>query len=188
MADNRGPYSLLAELESVKHLGKAPIHLWHPEQVSEIDMCIMRDGSWLHTGSPITRQRLVRLFSTLLRKEGDQYFLVTPVAKYLIEVEDAPFQAVLLAARGEAERQTLAFTTNVADIVIADADHPLRFEIDEETREPSPYVLVRDELEARLSRNVFYQLADLAQERLVSGEPWMGVWSEGEFFYIDRVA
>lgn len=188
MADNQSPYSLLAELESVKHLGKPPIHLWHPEHVSDIDMCILRDGSWRYNGSAITRQRLVRLFSTVLRKEGDRYFLVTPVEKCLIKVEDAPFQAVLLEARGEAEQQMLAFTTNVADVVVADAEHPLRFEIDEETREPSPYVMVRDELEARLSRNVFYQLADLAKERFIDGEPWMGVWSGGEFFLIDRVA
>jgi len=177
------PYSLLAELAQVKHLEHPPIHLWNPDNVKDIDIVVRRDGTWLHEGTPITRQRLVRLFSTVLRREDDdEYYLVTPVEKCRIEVEDAPFQAVLLEVTGEGEKQVLRFTTNVADEVVAGEKHPLRLVIDPKSGEPSPYLLVRDRLEALISRNVYYQLADLMVPALVDGERWLGVWSEGRFF------
>jgi len=182
----QAPYGLLAELETVKDKGLPPVHLWHPESVKDIDMLIQRDGSWLYMGSPITRQRLVRLFSTVLRKDGDEYFLVTPVEKNRIRVEDVPFQAVLLQSSGSGGSQRLTFTTDMAEKVVADERHPLRFEFDEETGEPSPYVMVRDGLEARLVRSVYYQLAELVEEKAISGENWLGLWSDGTFFKLQR--
>ncbi|MBD3649202.1 MAG: DUF1285 domain-containing protein [Pseudomonadales bacterium] len=183
----QAPYSLLAELEKVKDKGKPPIHLWNPDRVIDIDMVIKTDGTWHYKDSPITRQRLVRLFSTVLRKEEDGHFyLVTPVEKCRIQVEDAPFQAVLVDVKGEGQAQELHFTTNVADVVVAGDDHPLRFEIDRETDEPSPYVMVRDGLEALLARNVYYQLVDHLAVKELDGDRWLGVWSRNTFFPIMR--
>jgi hypothetical protein len=126
---------------------------------------------------------MVRLFSTVLRREtDDHYYLVTPVEKCRIQVEDVPFQAVLMTIQSAGEAQTIHFTTNVADEVSLDKEHPLRIETDAETEEPSPYILVRDRLEARLNRSVFYQLVDVAVERAIAGETWLGVWSYGIFF------
>lgn len=175
------PYSLLAELDKVKDKGRPPIHLWNPENVKDIDMTIEADGSWTYLGTPILRQRLVHLFSTVLRREADgQFYLVTPVEKCRITVKDAPFMAILLDVEGEDEDQRLTFTTNMAEEVTASADHPIRLETDARTGEPSPYVMVRDQLDARLSRPVYYQMADLIVERDSS----LGVWSGGTFFVL----
>lgn len=177
------PYSLLAQLETVKDKAHPPIHLWHPDVVKELDMVIARDGTWFYNGTPIERQRLVRLFSTVLRRDPDgEYYLVTPVEKCRIRVEDAPFQAILLEVTGEGRGQVLKFTTNVADEVVADAAHPLHVAINMRTGEPSPYVLVREGLEALVCRNVYYQLAELLVSERVDGEDWLGVWSSGSFF------
>jgi uncharacterized protein len=185
--DENAPYSLMSALEKVKGKGLPPIHLWHPDIVKDIDMVIKKDGIWMYMGTPITRPRLIHLFSTVLIKEGEEYFLITPVEKCRITVEDAPFQALLLDCDGEGEEQVLRFTTDMAEEVIAGETHPLRFEINPGTGEPSPYILVRDGLEAKLSRSVYYQLADLMiSEQMdleeMDGEKWFGVWSEGSFF------
>jgi hypothetical protein len=138
-----------------------PVHLWNPAHCGEIDIRIARDGTWFHEGSPIGRRPLVRLFSSVLRKDPDGFHLVTPVEKLRIVVEDAPFLAVALA-RTDAG---LRFRTNLGDEVTADADHPIRVAVDAATGEPAPYVLVRGALEARLTRPVFYQLVDMAALR-----------------------
>lgn len=146
-------------------------------------MEIRRDGTWLYNGSPIERERLVWLFSTVLRREEDgDYYLVTPVEKCRITVEDAPFQAILLGITGQGKSQVLTFTTNVAEQVVAGSEHPIRVEIDEASGEPSPYILVRDGLDALISRSVYYQLADLLVEEDIDNEAWLGVWSQGSFF------
>lgn len=177
------PYSLLKELGKYKDKARPPLHLWHPKDCRDIDMRIDRASKWFHEGSPINRPAMVRLFSTVLRREDDDhYYLVTPVEKCRIEVEDAPFQAILMDVGGEGESQTIRFTTNVADEVVLDSDHPLRIETDSETQEPSPYILVRDRLEARLNRSVYYRLVDVAVQREIEGETWLGVWSSGIFF------
>lgn len=177
------PYSLLAELDNVKDMAHPPVDQWHPDVVKDIDMRIARDGTWYHEGSPIERLRLVRLFSTILRREADdQYYLVTPVEKFRIQVEDVPFQAILMDIIGQGKDQTLKFTTNVADEVIAGAAHPVRVAINEQTGEPSPYVGIRDRMEALISRNVYYQLSELIVSQYVEGRDWLGVWSSGEFF------
>ncbi|KJJ99940.1 proteophosphoglycan precursor [Pseudomonas sp. 21] len=176
--------NLLAQIPASKDKGLPPVHLWNPDCCGDIDMRIARDGTWYYLGTPIGRKPMVRLFSTILRRDGDDYFLVTPVEKCGITVDDAPFVAVTLAVEGEGEQQVLRFTTNVEDEVVADAAHPIRVDLDPQTQEPSPYVLVRVNLEALIHRNVFYQLVELAVPREIAGVVWLGVWSSGEFFPI----
>lgn len=157
-----------------------PVHLWNPEFCGDIDMHIKRDGSWDYMGTPINRAPMVRLFSTILRRDDDgKYYLVTPVEKVGIRVDDAPFVAVELRGAGEGRDQILHFRTNVDDVVILDMDHPLRVEI-AENGEPSPYILVRGRLEALIARPVYYQLADMVEE--IDGQ--YGVWSSGHFFIL----
>ena len=143
-------------------------------------MRIARNGTWFHDGTPIGRPEMVRLFSTILKREGDRYFLVTPVEKVGIVVDDAPFVAVDLTVEGG----DLAFVTNVGDRVVAGADHPVRIERDPATGEPSPYLLVRSDLWALIDRKTFYRLVDLGR---VEGE-WFGVRSGGVFFPVIPVA
>ncbi len=162
-----------------------PVHLWEPEFCGDIDIRLARDGTWYYMGSPIGRKRMVKLFSTVLRRDEDgKHYLVTPVEKLGITVDDAPFVAVEANLYGEGEDQTIVFRTNVDDEVIADKDHPIRVEIDPVTGEPSPYVLVRDRLEALIARPVFYQLVDAGVERQSGGRTWLGIWSKGIFFEI----
>ena len=147
-------------------------------------MRIARDGTWFYQGTPIGRPGLVRVFSTILRKDGDDYFLVTPVEKVGITVDDAPFVAVDFDISGAGEAQRLSFHTNVGDSVTAGAQNPLRFVRDPETGEPSPYVMVRAGLEALIDRKSFYRLVELGTENAVDGVNWFGVWSDGAFFGI----
>ena len=163
-----------------KGRGLPPVHLWNPPFCGDLDMRIARDGTWFYLGTPIGRPALVRLFSTILRKDGDSYFLVTPVEKVGITVDDAPFVAVDVNRRGD----DLVFETNVGDVVTAGADHPIRVERDAETGEPSPYVLVRANLEALIDRKSFYRLVELGETALHEGEDWFGLRSGGRFFPI----
>lgn len=182
MTESGKANDLLAQIPSAK--GLPPVHLWNPDFCGDIDMRIARDGTWYYLGTPIGRKPMVRLFSTIIRREGDAYFLVTPVEKVGIQVDDAPFVAVLLDVQGQGEQQVLSFTTNVDEQVLAGPDHPLRVVTDPVTGEPSPYVRVRSNLEALVHRNVFYQLVELAVPRLIDGQEWLGVWSAGEFYLI----
>ncbi len=169
---------------ATKGKGLPPVHLWNPPFCGDLDMRIARDGTWYYLGTPIGRPELVRLFSTILRRDGDKYFLVTPVEKVGIIVDDAPFVAVDFTAEGKGPDQCLRFETNVGDEVDASADNPIRVEIDEETGEPTPYVLVRANLEALIDRKSFYRLIELGVEREVDGQSWFGLWSNGRFFPI----
>ena len=156
-----------------------------------MDLRIARDGTWYHEGRPIRRESLVRLFSTILRRDDDgAYYLLTPVEKWRIRVDDAPFVAVLLAVagQGESRNQTLRLTTNVGDTVDAGPDHPIEVEYDAPDGEPSPYVHVRGRLRALIARSVFLELAELGEERVVAGERILGVWSRGSFFSLGRLA
>jgi uncharacterized protein len=148
-----------------------PVESWNPAFCGDSKMRIARDGSWFHEGAPITRPELVRLFAGLLRLDAEGYMLVTPVEKCSILVEDVPFLAVAMDAQGD----DLIFTTNVGDSVRLDADHVLRL------ADGVPYLHVRRGLEARLSRPVYYQLAEMA----VTHEDAMGVWSGGQFFSLE---
>lgn len=164
--------------------GLPPVHLWNPPHCGEIDMRIARDGTWFYMGTPIGRPALVNLFSTILRKDGDDYVLVTPVEKVGITVDDAPFVAVDFDREGD----VLVFETNVGDRVTAGADHPIRVARDPKTGEPSPYVLVRANLEALIDRKSFYRLVDICEEAEHGGARWLGVKSGGTFFPVIPVA
>jgi hypothetical protein len=154
----------------------------------DFDIRIGRDGTWYYHGSPIGRKPLVRLFASVLRREADgSFWLVTPVERGRIEVEDAPFVAVALEASGSGGNQELTFRTNIDDEVTADAAHPLRVETSPDTGEPSPYILVKPGLEARLLRPVFYQLVALGETQRIGGEDLFGVWSRGQFFFLGRL-
>ncbi|MEL6727452.1 MAG: DUF1285 domain-containing protein [Pseudomonadota bacterium] len=166
-----------------------PVHLWNPDHCGDIQMEIRADGSWWHEGTRIKRERLVKLFSRILRKDPDgQIYLVTPYEKVIVHVEDAPFVAVRVDRVGEPGRdQTLAFTTNLGELALAGPDLPLRVETNLETLEPSPYVRVRGGLEAKLSRPVFYELADMA-EAFEGAAGQLGVWSQGQYFELGPAA
>ena len=183
----------LKEAELASRSGLPPVDTWEPKHRHSIDMRIARDGGWHYQGSEIKRDRLVKLFASILRRDADgSYHLVTPVEQAGIEVEDVPFIAVSMERAGEGRDQVLAFTTNVGDVAVAGEEHGLRFEIDPQTEEPSPYVHVRGDgaraLEARLARPVFYELVELGETHDVDGESWFGVWSGGVFFRMQRAA
>ncbi|WP_158965178.1 DUF1285 domain-containing protein [Chachezhania sediminis] len=166
--------------EKGKSRGLPPVHLWNPPFCGDLDMRIARDGTWFYLGTPIGRKELVKLFSSILKLEDGKYFLVTPVEKVGITVDDAPFVAVDFTADGEGRDQVLTFTTQVEDVTVAGPDNPLRVVKDPETGEPSPYVHVRAGLEALIDRKSFYRLVDLGEDH----DGWFGVWSSGTFFPI----
>ena len=167
----------IARLVEEKRL--PPVDKWHPTHCGDSQMRIARDGTWYHEGSPIGRPAMVRLFSTILRREPDGGFvLVTPAEKLDIEVEDAPFVAVELRTENEGDCRCLAFRLNTGDLVVAGPDHPLRFEPG-----PSPYVEVRKGLDALVARPVYYELAEIA---LAEGADPPGVWSGGAFFPLEQ--
>ena len=160
--------------------GLPPVHLWNPPFCGDLDMRIARDGTWFYLGTPIGRPELVRLFSTILRKDGDDFFLVTPVEKVGITVDDAPFVAVdFNSVDGRLE-----FETNVGDRAVAGPDHPIRVERDPETGEPSPYILIRTNLEALIDRKSFYRLVEIGEHADHAGQSWFGVRSKDTFFPI----
>ena len=165
--------------------GLPPVHLWNPAHSGEIDIVIRKNGEWFHEGARIGREALVRLFSTVLRKDPDGFCLVTPVEKMKITVEDAPFVAIAVD-RGQAAdgSEVLTFRTNVGDEVEAGPDNAIRVEIDPATGEPRPYLHVRRGLEALINRPVFYELAELAQERETPHGAELGVTSKGEWFSV----
>ena len=169
---------IAASVRAAKTRGLPPVHLWNPEFCGDLDMRIARDGTWFYLGTPIGRPELVRLFSTILKKEGDKYFLVTPVEKVGITVDDAPFVAVDFNVSGLGRDQILTFSTNVGDAALAGPEHPIRVVRDKETGEPSPYVHIRADLEALIDRKSFYRLVELGAHH----DDWFGIWSSGEFF------
>jgi hypothetical protein len=164
--------------------GLPPVHLWNPARCGEIDIVIKKNGLWFHEGTPIGREAMVRLFSTVLRKDPEGYVLVTPVEKLAIKVEDAPFVAI----RVDREDAVLRFLTNVGDVVEAGPENPIRVEMDAETGEPRPYVHVRRGLEALIARPVFYELAEMATPRGTSSGEMMAVSSNGAWFVVGPVA
>lgn len=167
---------------TAKAKGLPPVHLWNPPFCGDLDMRIAADGTWFYLGTPIGRPALVRLFASVLKREGEKYFLVTPVEKVGIKVDDAPFQAVEMAADGENANRVLSFRTNVDDLVRCDADHPLRFEPEVGTGGLKPYLHVRRDLWARVTRALFFDLVELGETRNLNGQELYGVASAGEFF------
>ena len=163
--------------------GPAPVHLWNPPFCGDLDMRIAADGTWFYMGTPIGRMPLVRLFASVLRHDEDgKYYLVTPVEKAGITVDDAPFVAVAMSAAGGGKAQVLTFVTNVGDTVAVDDEHPLRFEIEQGSGGLKPYVLVRGRLEALVARAVYYDLVALAVHESIDGEESFAVWSSGDFY------
>ncbi|MCO5091102.1 DUF1285 domain-containing protein [Bosea sp. (in: a-proteobacteria)] len=171
---------LMASLGAGKARGLPPVERWNPPFCGDLDMRIAADGTWFYTGTPIGRPALVKLFSSVLKREGDDYFLVTPVEKVGITVEDAPLQAVEMQVDGEGERRTIAFRTQVDDLVCVGPDHALRFERAAQDG-LKPYVHVRHGLWARLTRALAYDLLALGEVREVEGRAMFGVAAAGEF-------
>lgn len=169
--------SVMSAARQAPGRGLPPVHLWNPVHCGEIDIVIKRDGRWMHEGAVIAREAMVRLFSTILRKDPDGFHLVTPVEKLTITVEDAPFIAVRVDRAGEA----LRFVTNVGDEIEAGSENPIRVEVGGDG-EPRPYVHVRRGLEALIARPVFYELVEMAAERQTAEGPTLGVTSNGAWF------
>ena len=172
----------LAEIARLVEARKLPpVDKWNPTHCGHSGMRIARDGTWYHDGSPIGRPTMVRLFATILRREGDGSFvLVTPVEKLTIDVEDAPFVAVEAKSEGEGQTRSLAFRINTGELVVAGAAHPLRFEQRDDGIHP--YLQVRPGLDALVARAVYYELAEMA---LADGDEPAGVWSGGAFFELE---
>ena len=163
-----------------------------PIPIKDFEMRIAKDGAWYHQGTLIKRLPLVKLFaSVLLKEQDDSYWLVTPVEKGMIEVEDAPFLAVevecVTSNENESFKTDFSFRTNLDEFVICGPENPLRVNIDPKTQEPNPYILVRDGLEAKITRSVFYELIDVANERIIDGKRFLGIWSKGIFFQLGQI-
>ncbi len=186
MAASRDASNPLAGLKEVQGAGKSlpPVHLWNPPFCGDIDMRIAADGTWFYMNSPIGRKPLYTLFSRVLRRDDDKYFLVTPVEKCGIRVDDAPFTAIRMAIAGKGRDQSISFETNCDDEVTVDGGHPLRFAEEQGTGGLKPYVLVRSNLEALVVRALFY---DLVAAGTTEGD-WFGVWSAGTFFAMQRAS
>ncbi len=175
--------SIEEQARKAKKRGPAPVHLWNPPFCGDLEMRIAHDGTWFYMGTPIGRKPLVQLFASVLRHDDDgKYYLVTPVEKCGIEVEDVPFLAVEMETEGTGKEQVLTFRTNVEDHVVIDDAHPIRFEIEQGTDGLRPYIHVRGQLEARVARAVFYELVGLGEDEDVDGVSHFGVWSSGIFY------
>jgi uncharacterized protein len=161
--------------------GLPPVHLWNPPFCGDIDMRIASDGTWFYMGTPIGRPALVRLFSTILKREDGKHFLVTPIEKVGIRVDDAPFLAVEILKEKDCRGSLLRFRTNVDDWVACDSAHRLRFEAAADGG-LTPYLHVRAELWAKVTRAIYYDLVDIGEERVVDGQSKFGIASSGEFF------
>jgi hypothetical protein len=177
-----GLESIAGAARRARAKGLPPVHLWNPPYCGDIDMRIAGDGTWFYQKTPIGRAALVKLFASVLKREGDKYFLVTPVEKCGIAVDDAPFLAVELEVEGADVGRRLHFRTNVDDWVACGPDHALRFEPEPETGGLKPYLHVRRDLWAKVTRALFYDLVELGEEREIAGERMFGVASAGEFF------
>ena len=162
--------------------GPPPVHLWNPPYCGDLDIRIARDGQWWYLGTPIGRIELVKLFASVLKREDGRYYLVTPVEKIGIRVDDAPFVAVDFRVEGDGPDREIVFATNVGDETVAGPENPIRVERDPETGEPAPYVHVRRGLEALIDRKSFYRLVEICEHAEVGGTRWFGLRSGGTFF------
>lgn len=167
--------------------GIPPLENWNPEFCGDIDMRIARDGRWYYEGSPIGREAMVRMFSRVLWREGDKYFLKTPVEKVGIDVEDVPFQVIQVEHEMGEQGPEMIFTTSVGDRIRADAEHPIRVETDPATKEPRPYLMIRFGMEGRIGRNIFYQLVELAHMVEHKHSTELVVESAGESFSLGQL-
>ena len=164
--------------------GPAPVHLWNPPYCGDLDIRIGRDGLWWYLGTPIGRIELVKLFASVLKLEDGKYYLVTPVEKIGITVDDAPFVAVDFEVSSPGPAQTITFETNLGEKSVAGPDNEIRVVRDPETGEPSPYVHIRSGLEALIDRKSYYRLVEIGEHDEIDGERWFGLRSGGLFFPI----
>ncbi|MFT5708491.1 MAG: hypothetical protein ACI9ES_002794 [Oceanospirillaceae bacterium] len=162
-----------------------PLHLWQPELSGDIDISIDSQGVWRHCGDEFKRLQIPKMFARILCREGDEYFLKTPVEKWRISVLDVPFYFIHLNKTMTPKGVQLTFVSNTEDVVVLDEEHPLRVEVDKETAEPSPYLMVRSEMEGKLSRNVYYELAEMAE--IDDAQQKAFVYSTGKRFYIGDI-
>ena len=178
----QGLESIAAMLPRDGGKGLPPVHLWNPPFCGDIDMRIAADGIWFYQKTPIGRPALVKLFASVLKREGDKYFLVTPVEKVGITVDEAPFLAVELAVEQGSNGRCLHFRTNVDEWVAAGPGHALRFELEAGNDGLKPFLHIRNRLWAKVTRSLFYDLVDLGEERDHNGKTMFGVASRGEFY------
>ena len=181
-AKTSGLEAIVGEAKRAGGKGPPPVHLWNPPFCGDLDMRIAADGTWFYLKTPIGRPALVKLFASVLRRDGEKYFLVTPVEKVGITVDDAPFLAVEMKIDGEAGARVLSCRTNVDDWVACGPDHVLRFEPEEDTGGLKPYLHVRRDLWALVTRALFYDLVELGEERETEGKRMFGVPSGAEFY------
>src|SRR3954468_1371755 len=184
MADAKtsGLEGITGAVKSAGAKGPPPLHLWNPPFCGDLDMRIAADGTWFYMKTPIGRHALVKLFASVLWREGTKYFLKTPVEKVGITVDDAPFTAVEMQVEGEGAARVLSFRTNVDEWVTVGKDHALRFEPEPETGGLKPYLHVRSDLWALVTRALFYDLVEIGEQREVAGQRMFGVASGGEFY------
>ncbi len=175
---------LARAVKAASRKGPPPVHLWNPPYCGDLDIRIARNGMWWYLGTPIGRIELVKLFASVLKLEDGKYYLVTPVEKIGITVDDAPFVAVDFEVRDAGPEQVLVFETNVGDFTEAGPENPIRVVRDPETGEPSPYVHVRRGLEALIDRKSYYRLVEIGEVEPVDGVDWFGLRSGGRFFPI----
>jgi uncharacterized protein len=176
---------IAAAAQAAGRKGPPPVHLWNPPFCGDLDIVIKRDGTWFYLGTPIGRAPLVRLFAGILKLEEGRFYLVTPVEKVGITVEDAPFIATDFNVTGAGTpEQAITFTTNVEDSATAGPENPIRVERDPITDEPAPYVMIRRGLEARIDRKSFYRLVEFGADDVIDGIDWFGIRSGGVFFPI----
>lgn len=175
----------ITQVAQASDKGLPPVNSWHPELSGDIDLRIDRQGGWHHEGVAFERESLAKMFASILRKEGDEYFVLTPVEKWRIQVEDVPFLITEMELINPGAEQQLQMTTSLGDQICVDGDHPLWLKTDPDSGEPSPYVRVRDQLDGLLSRPVFYRLAELATEHREDGVPRLGLFSAGQFFSLE---
>ena len=184
MSEN--PESLANQVEQLmKKSGQPPLDQWQPELSGDMDLRITRDGQWMHKGQPLAREAIVRLFSTILRREDDdEYYLVTPVEKWRIQVEDAPLLAHSLVVEGEGKEQVSKLTTTVGETLEVGDEHPLEVGVYPDSDEPRPVIRVRHGVDARLVTAAYYDLAEHVVEQTLANEPVLGVFSHGNFYKI----
>ena len=183
---SQSPENLVEQVKkTAKNLDQPPLDKWHPELSGDMDLRISRDGQWVHKGKPLGREAIVKLFSTILRREDDeQYYLVTPVEKWRIQVEDTPLLAHSLTVEGSGEQQIIRLTTNVGETLEVGQEHPLDVSSYEDSGQPRPVIRVRHGVDARLVTAAYYDLAEHVVEQIVEGKPALGVFSHGNFYKI----
>jgi len=176
---------LLSDIEAAEFNSLARKN-WQPKHKATIDIRIAVDGTWYHEGRAFQRAALTKLFATVLRKEDDDYFLVTPAEKLSIQVDDAPFVATMVEQIDDSENSALVFTTNLGERIVADELHPVRVEIDSVSNEPRPYIHIRDGLDALIGRNAFFELVNMANEAERDGKLVLTITSMGTEFILGR--